>query len=53
MFAYNKAIFAFLSSTIALLAGFGVDLGQWGSTETVGAASALLGSAIVYAVPNK
>ena len=53
MTAYNKAIAAFLTSIVALLTGFGVDLGQWSSTETIGAVATLVGAALVYFVPNK
>ncbi len=50
---YNKAIAAFFSSVAALLTGFGVDLGQWSNTETIGAVATLAGTGLVYLLPNK
>ncbi len=50
---YNKAIAAFLGSLVAVLSGFGIDLGSWGSTEFITASSTLLGAGLVYAVPNR
>jgi hypothetical protein len=50
---YNKAIVAFLSSLFAILGGFGVDLGQWGSSEVITASSTLIGAGLVYAIPNR
>ena len=53
MTAYNKAIVAFLTSIVALSTGFGVDLGQWLSAETIDAVATLIGPVLVYFVPNK
>lgn len=51
--SYNKAIAAFFSSFVAILGGFGLDLGQWGSTEIITASSTLIGAGLVYAIPNR
>ena len=51
--SYNKAIAAFLSSVVAILGGFGVDIGQWGSSELIAASSTLIGTSLVYAIPNR
>ncbi len=53
MHTYNKAVAAALAAGITLLAGFGIDLGDWGSGEIVGAAATLIGAALVYFLPNK
>ncbi len=51
--AYTKSIAAALAALTTILAGFGIDPGQWGSSEAIGALASLIGTALVYFLPNK
>ena len=53
MMAYNKAICALLSSAVAILGGFGLDIGHWGSAEVITSTATIIGAGLVYAVPNR
>jgi len=54
---FAKAIAAFLTSLVALVATFGFDTGTWITPSLIEAVSAVLGAiatgAMTYLIPNK
>jgi len=52
MAAYTKAITAFLTGLVGLLAQFGIDP-DWLSSELVSGATMLISPILVYALPNR
>lgn len=52
MAAYSKAIAAFLTGLVGLLAQFGVDP-EWLTPELIAGATMLVSTILVYALPNK
>ena len=52
MSGYTKAISAFLTGLVGLLAQFGITA-EWATPEMVAAVTMLASTVLVYALPNK
>jgi len=52
MQAYTKAIAAFLTGLVGLLAQFGIDP-EWVTPEVISGVTMIVATILVYALPNK
>jgi purine-cytosine permease-like protein len=50
---YNKAIVAFLTALVSLIAIWWPPIAQYASTEIIVSVSGVIGAVLVYLVPNK
>jgi hypothetical protein len=51
--AYNKAIAAFLTALVGMIALWWPPVANFASPELVATVASLIGSLLVYAIPNK